>query len=295
MRVTQLRIYPVKSLGGGLVDESLVQPWGLAGDRRWALVDDAGDILTAREVHGLLALRAAIVDDETIRITAPSGESILVDTPLGLGPVPVSLSRQVFAAPADEDVNQWLSRQVGRRVRLVWQEDPIVRSISGAQGGMPGDLLSFADAGPLLLTSEASLAQLNAWVAEDVDTPDVPELDPDDLSDEAPGDHGPEPLDMLRFRPNVVIDGDVPFAEDTWATVRIGEVELRTTMVCDRCVMTTIDPVTLAGGKEPIRTLARHRRWDRKTWFGTRLVALGGGSIRVGDEIAPGPGSTAGQ
>ncbi len=288
MRVTQLRIYPVKSLGGGLVDEALVQPWGLAGDRRWALVDDAGDILTAREVHGLLALRGAIVDDETIRITEPSGESILVDTPLGLGPVPVSLSRQGFAAPADEDVNQWLSRQVGRRVRLVWQEDPTVRSISGVRGGMPGESLSFADAGPLLLTSEASLDQLGAWMAEDVDEPDVPELDPNDLSDKAPGDHGPAQLDMLRFRPNVVIDGDVPFAEDGWATVRIGEVELRTTMVCDRCVMTTIDPVTLAGGKEPIRTLARHRRRDRSTWFGTRLVALGGGSIRVGDEIARG-------
>lgn len=287
MRVTELRIYPVKSLAGGSVDEALVEPWGLAGDRRWGLADEGGDMVTAREVHGLLALRAAVIDDETIRITAPGGESILVDAPLGLGPVPVSLSRQGFAAPADEDVNQWLSEQVGQRVRLVWQEDPTVRSISGAMGGMPGDSLSLADAGPLLLTSEASLAQLNAWVAEDVDEPDPPDLDPDDLSDRTAGRRGPEWLDMVRFRPNVVIDGDIPFAEDIWPTVRIGDVDFRTTMVCDRCVMTTIDPVTLAGGKEPIRTLARHRRWDRKTWFGTRLVALGEGSIRVGDEVAP--------
>ncbi len=288
MHVTQLRIYPVKSLGGAPVDEALVEPWGLAGDRRWGLVDEAGDRVTAREVHGLLALRANVLDDETIRITAPSGDSILVDTPLGLGPVPVSLSRQVYAAPADEDVNQWLSELVGRRVRLVWQEDPTVRSISGARGGMPGDSLSLADDGPLLLTSEASLVQLNAWVAEDVDEPDVPDLDPDDLSDGPARVTGPGRLSMLRFRPNVVIDGEQPFAEDTWPTVRIGDVDFRTTMVCDRCVMTTVDPVTLVGGKEPIRTLARHRRWDRKTWFGSRLVALGEGSLRVGDEVTPG-------
>jgi len=288
MHVTQLRIYPVKSLGGAPVDEALVEPWGLAGDRRWGLVDEAGDMVTAREVHGLLALRADVLDDETIRITAPSGDSILVDTPLGLGPVPVSLSRQGFAAPADEDVNQWLSELVGRRVRLVWQEDPTVRSISGARGGMPGDSLSLADDGPLLLTSEASLVQLNAWVAEDVDEPDVPDLDPDDLSDGPARVTGPGRLSMLRFRPNVVIDGEQPFAEDTWPTVRIGDVDFRTTMVCDRCVMTTVDPVTLVGGKEPISTLARHRRWDRKTWFGSRLVALGEGSLRVGDEVTPG-------
>ncbi len=288
MHVTQLRIYPVKSLGGAPVDEALVEPWGLAGDRRWGLVDEAGDMVTAREVHGLLALRADVLDDETIRITAPSGDSILVDTPLGLGPVPVSLSRQVYAASADEDVNQWLSELVGRRVRLVWQEDPTVRSISGARGGMPGDSLSLADDGPLLLTSEASLVQLNAWVAEDVDEPDVPDLDPDDLSDGPARVTGPGRLSMLRFRPNVVIDGEQPFAEDTWPTVRIGDVDFRTTMVCDRCVMTTVDPVTLVGGKEPIRTLARHRRWDRKTWFGSRLVALGEGSLRVGDEVTPG-------
>lgn len=92
---------------------------------------------------------------------------------------------------------------------------------------------------------------------------------------------------MLRFRPNVVIDGDIPFEEDAWPTVRIGDVELRTAEVCDRCVMTTIDPETLATGKEPIRTLARHRRWDGKTWFGTRLVPLGEGELRVGDEVVP--------
>jgi len=145
--------------------------------------------------------------------------------------------------------------------------------------------MSLADAGPVLLASEQSMAQLNDWIRADAAEADVPDLDPDDLSDAGAGPVV-EPLDILRFRANIVVDGDEPFAEDAWSGVRIGDVDFRTTELCDRCVMTTIDPVTLAGGKEPIRTLARHRRWDRRTWFGIRLVRTGGGStLRVGDPV----------
>ena len=191
------------------------------------------------------------------------------------------------ASPADADVGEWIGERVGRRLRLVWQEDPASRPVSGAHGGQPGDLLSMADTGPLLLASQASMARLNEWVAQEAGSPDPTDLNPEDLSDPA-APHVAEPLDILRFRPNVVVDGEEPFAEDAWDTVRIGDVDLRRTELCDRCVMTTIDPVTLAGGKEPIRTLARHRRWDGNTWFGVRLLPLGGGTLRVGDEVVPG-------
>jgi uncharacterized protein len=287
MQVTDLYLYPVKSLGGVAVDAAVVEPWGLAGDRRWALVDDAGNVVTAREAHELLRLTAHVVDEETIRILdRADGASIPVDTPLGLPPVPVDVSRLPFAAPADADVNDWLSERMGRTLRLVWEEDPTLRPISGARGGMPGEFLSLADAGPLLLVSRTSLEQLDSWIAADAGQPDVAEIDPADISDASATVAPSGPLDVRRFRPNVVIDGDEPFAEDGWPGVRIGDVEFRTTMVCDRCVMTTIDPDTLAGGKEPIRTLARHRRWEGKTWFGTRLVRVGGGDrIRVGDPV----------
>ena len=288
MRVTGLRVYAVKSLGGVDVQSAVVEPWGFAGDRRWVLVDEAGDQITARQLHELLRLTAEPLDEDTIRITdRADGASILVDTPLGLGPVPVGISRQPFLAPADDDVNVWLSERVGRRVRLMWQEDPTARPISGAHGGRSGEVMNLSDAGPVLLVSETSMAQLNEWIQADVDESDVADLDPADVSD-AGAPSVVEPLDILRFRGNVVIDGCEAFAEDHWPGVRIGEVELRTTETCDRCVITTLDPVTLAGGKEPIRTLARHRRWDRKTWFGTRLVRTrGGDKIRVGDEVQP--------
>jgi uncharacterized protein YcbX len=286
MRVTGLRLYPVKSFGGVEVESAVVEPWGFAGDRRWAVVDEAGELVTARELHQLLRLTAEPVDEDTIRITdRADGESILVDTPLGLTPVPVSISRQGSAPPADDDVSAWVSDRVGTRLRLVWQEDPRRRPISGAHGGQPGDVMNLADAGPVLLVSETSMAQLNEWIRAENDQPDVPDISPDDISDAAAGPVTAA-LHILRFRGNVVIDGDAPFAEDGWPGVRIGDVEFRTTETCDRCVMTTLDPVTLEGGKEPIRTLARHRRWGGKTWFGTRLVRTGGGErVHVGDPV----------
>lgn len=290
MRVTQLRLYPVKSLGGMDVDIATVEPWGIEGDRRWGLVDPAGEKVTAREVHALLRLRAEQVDDETIRIH-DGGESILVDVPLGLPPIPVSHSRQGFAPPADQDVSEWISERVGQPLRLVWQEDPRMRRMSGAHGGEDGDTLSLADAGPLLMTSQASLARLQEWVdaaAEGEELTGEEQQYARDNTDAATSTESSAGLSMVRFRPNVVIDGEEAFAEDGWPTVRIGEVEFRTAEVCDRCVMTTIDPETLATGREPIRTLAKHRRWAGKTWFGTRLVPLGDGQIRLGDEVVPG-------
>ena len=112
----------------------------------------------------------------------------------------------------------------------------------------------------MLLTSEASLAQLDGWT-----------------------DEATPSLDMRRFRPNVVVDGDVPFAEEGWSHVELGGVTFRVASHCDRCVMTTIDPDTLIRGKEPIRALAKHRRRDGKTWFGVRLVPTTTGTISVGD------------
>jgi uncharacterized protein len=286
MRVTSVRIYPVKSMGGVAVETASVEPWGLVGDRRYGIVDPDGEKITAREVHALLGFRGEPRDGGGIQLTDHNGDSIVVRPPIDGDLIAVSHARQGEATLVADEVDRWLSERLEQPVRLVWQSDPNVRSIADDRGGLPGESLSLADAGPLLLASEAAMVQLNRWMADDAPLPDVADIDPFDLSDiSAPPPF--EPLDIVRFRPNVVIDGDEPFSEDAWRGVRIGEVEFRTTMICDRCVMTTIDPVTLAGGKEPIRTLARHRRWDRSTWFGIRLAPTSSGKISVGDAVDP--------
>ena len=263
MQVTALYRYPVKSLGGTGETTLDVEPWGPAGDRRWAVVDEQGAKLTARTVSQLLRVRAQTVPGEGVRLTAPSGRSLLVREP-HLGPlVPVPFRNLDRATDAGDVAGRFLSAVLGRPVRLVWQASPDARAVPERNGGLPGERVSLADAGPVLLTSERSLAQVQEWAEDD------------------------SALSMLRFRPNLVIDGDVPFAEEAWSSVTIGALSFRCQQACDRCVMTMIDPETLAQGKEPLRTLARHRKRDGKTWFGVRLVPLGRGAIAVGDPVHP--------
>lgn len=286
MRVTRLRIYPVKSFAGNDHATATVRPWGLEGDRRWALTDENGAKLTARKNKALLGLRAENHGDDGIRIHDRDGGSITVTAPGG-PPAPVGGFRQLDrATPLHGDANDWISDRIGQRAKLIWQADPTERPIDPERGGLPGETVSLADAAPLLLASEASLRRLNEWVAADAPLPD-PAIDPADISGTTANT---DPLDIVRFRPNIVIDGDEPFAEDDWDTLRIGDTPYRVTGLCGRCVMTTIDPTTLAGGKEPIRTLARHRRWDGLTWFGVRITPVGlapdaSATISVGDDV----------
>ncbi len=272
--VTGLTTYPVKSLGGVAVESAVVEAQGLRGDRRWAVVDPDGTKVTAREAHALLGLRAEPLDDGGVRLLASGTAPLEVAPPRATSPVPVGFSGQDTARPAGAEADAWLTAQVGRPLRLVWQDDDVLRPVRPEMGGAAGDRNSLSDAAPLHVTSESSLERLNGWV-----------LGMALERGEEPG----EPLGHDRFRPNVIFAGSEPFAEDAWAGARIGDVPFRATMVCDRCVMTTIDRGSLKTSKEPIRTLARHRRWDGATWFGIRLTPVlplaAGASIAVGDEV----------
>ncbi|WP_374969946.1 MOSC domain-containing protein [Terrabacter sp. BE26] len=272
--VTALAVYPVKSLVGVSVQDAVVEAQGLRGDRRWAVVDEEGTKVTAREEHGLLGLRAEPLPEGAIRLTGPGAEPLTVEVPSRATPVPVRFSGQDEARPAGSDANAWLSARVGRPLRLVWQDDDTVRPIRPEMGGRTGDRNSLSDAAPLHVTSEASLRRLGDWLLETAAE-----------RGEEPGD----PVEHDRFRPNVVVAGGEAFAEDSWSSVRIGDVPFRRTMVCDRCVMTTIDRNDLRTRKEPIRTLARHRKWDGATWFGIRLTPVlplaPGATIRAGDPV----------
>lgn len=133
------------------------------------------------------------------------------------------------------------------------------RTVNPAYGRL-GDIVSFADGYPFMLLSQASLDDLNARL--------------------------PVPLPMRRFRPNLMVAGATPFAEDTWKRVRIGNVVFRVAKPCERCIIPTVDPQAgVFAGKEPLRTLATYRKVGSKVLFGQNLIAEGMGVLRVGDSV----------
>lgn len=271
MRLGSIHIYPIKSTKPADVATATVEPWGLAGDRRFMLVDSSGDVVTARTHHRMLLAVATIVGDGVLNVTGPHAP------PLRLAPSPGPPTRlvrvsddEVAVIDTGDEAATWFTTLLGHPVRCVWLDDPTRRPVD-PEYAAPDDRVSFADAYPLLLASTTSLRRLNEWIATEA---------------VVRGEKPPPPLSMRRFRPSVVID-DVPepFAEDRWRRVRIGEVSFRSVKGCDRCVLTTIDPGTLATGKEPVRTLAKYRRRDGKIWFAVNLIPDGPGTIRVGDRV----------
>jgi uncharacterized protein len=266
--VTDLYRYPVKSCRGEPLAAAPVEPWGLAGDRRWMIVDLSGEVVTARECPRLV-LVTPFLTDGGIRLTGPDGPDLTVTVPGGDDLIPVTVwDSKLLAAPAGAAADAWFSAVIGAPVRLVYLDDP-TRRRPNPDYSQDGDRVSFADGYPLLLTADSSLAGLNEAIAA--------------------GPRAAEgPLPMRRFRPSVVVAGTAPWAEDSWRRLRIGEVTFRAVKGCDRCVLTIIDPDTAATGKEPIATLARTRRWDGKVWFGVNLIPDAprpGASIRVGDPV----------
>lgn len=270
----QLRLHPLKSAGGHTVREAEVERWGLRGDRRWALVDPQGRHPWLGEHPSSLTIAAEALPDGAVRLRY-DGLPDLDVLPTGCGdPVAVDFAGLTHALRAAEEASRWVSKALGRDLRLVHLPDTMTRAISPEHGGLAGEVTSLAWDAPLHLVTQESLDQLAVWIGE---TAASDGTDPSTVL----------PLDVARFRPNVVVAGFEPFAEDGWTHVRIGELDFRVSELCDRCAVTLYDPATLAKAKEPIRTLARRRAWGGKTWFGIRLVPLGAGRLEVGADVVP--------
>ncbi|MFH9012054.1 MOSC domain-containing protein [Streptomyces sp. NPDC017943] len=263
-----IHVHPVKAARGLAPAEAVVEPWGLAGDRRWAVLDNGGKVLTQRRLPRLALAAAESLPGGGVRLSAPGMEPLTVPVPRGAGTVPMEIFRdKVEAVPADgTDAHTWWSSYLGVGTRLVHMDDPATRRPVAPEYARPGDTVSFADGFPLLLTTTSSLDALNTLIAH--------------------GEHAQEgPLPMDRFRPNVVVSGTPPWAEDGWSRLAVGEVEFRVAKPCGRCVVTTTDQGSGDRGREPLHTLGLHRRLDGKLVFGQNLVPLSRGTLRVGDAV----------
>lgn len=259
MRVSELHIYPVKGAAGIPVPRVQLDAFGVAGDRRWMIVDEAGTFLSQRERPELGRLNVELVEDGLVLRSDRAGEARVTRPPADAARRRVRVWHdEVDAVDGGDAAAAILSAHLGSPARLVHMPDSTLRPVH-PPFGRPGDRVNFADAFPLLLIGQASLDALNARLTE--------------------------PVSMLRFRPNIVIEGTTPHAEDAWRRIRIGAVDCDVVKPCARCVVTTLDPATSRAGKEPLRTLATYRRWKGLVWFGQNAIHRVQGGVAVGDVV----------
>jgi uncharacterized protein len=271
MRLSGLFIYPVKSLRGIRVVNGKVDTLGLLGDRRFLIVDEAGAPLTQRALPRMAQVETALTDsDLVLRASGVSSCAIPRRTTGPSSPRTVSVwqSTNLIADDCGDDPAKWLEAFLGVSCRLVRIGEQFRRPVLSPRSNAH-DIVTFADAFPFLVTSEASLSELNDRLVA----------------------KGEEPIPMDRFRPNLVVSDCTPFEEDTWRRVQIGEVTFRAGGPCSRCIMTTTDQLTGERGKEPLRTLSTYRRDATNPSdinFGQNLIQeTKSGSLAIGDLVQP--------
>jgi uncharacterized protein YcbX len=261
MLLSEIWIYPVKSLGGIRLSSAQVEERGLQHDRRWMLVDESGLFISQRENTKMALLDVSLHEDGlTISHRFETGNQVFVPyKPNSASYVIVKVwDDLVNAITVSTDADAWLSEQLDQKVRIVMMPDSTERK-ADPRYALNGETVSFADGYPFLLISEASLADLNSRLEK--------------------------PVEMIRFRPNFVITEASAYEEDSWKSIQIGSIFFEGVKPCGRCILTTIDPMTGEKGTEPLKTLAFYRKVNSKVLFGQNLVTKGNGVVREGDEI----------
>jgi len=258
LELASIHRYPLKSARGHSLDEAVMDRFGLAGDRRWMLVDASGRFQSQRRLPALARLDVEAREgglrlrweSEAIEVAQPD--------PRGTCVIATVWEDTVVAPVADAAANAWISERLDEPLRLVFCPDTALRGVE--PGYAPSSqLVAFADGYPLLVVTQASLDALN----ERLETP-VP---------------------MDRFRPNLVIRGATPHAEDGWRRLRIGAAEVQLVKPCSRCAIPSIDQRSGAHDPAINRALAAYRRRDGIIYFGMNAVAASGVGFRVGDAV----------
>jgi uncharacterized protein YcbX len=260
IELSSLIYYPIKACRGFDVDSALVERMGLEHDRRMMVVTPEGKFLTQRE-YPRLALVTPALNDSVVTLSAPQFDSLQVAIRASGESQPVDIwkSKGVEAVDQGDDAAAWFSDWLGTPVRLFHIADGSKRRVNPQYAINEDDHTGFADGYPILIISEESLADLNSRLET--------------------------PLPMNRFRPNIVIRGCEPYAEDTWNRIQIGDVKLAIVKPCARCLVTTIDKDTLEKSREPLKTLASYRRHPSGAIFGQNVIPLNSGRLRLGMNV----------
>nr|MBF0681702.1 MOSC domain-containing protein [Pseudomonas sp.] len=260
MQLSALYRYPLKSGAGEPLEQGLCTTLGMQGDRRWMVVDAAnGRFLTQRVLPSMALLRMRWQGDVAAQLTAPGMPELDVAVPAPSAPLRgVFIWREAIQVPdGGDEAAEWLSSVLGRAVRLVYLRDADAIQVDLTYA-RDGERTTFTDGFPFLLIGQASLDDLSARVGR--------------------------PLEMLRFRPSLVVSGSAAYAEDEWKRIRIGTVEFRVVKPCTRCVIPLIDPASGARNPdfEPLATLMTYRKGDGGVFFGQNLIAEGSGMLAQG-------------
>jgi uncharacterized protein len=274
MKISEINIYPIKSLGGISLTEAIIEQRGLQYDRRRMLVDENGKFLTQREFPKMSTVSISLAE-HGLQVSADNFDDLIVPFEVEGERLKVQIwNSNCEAILSDLHINQWFSEVLQTTCNLVYMPDDYRREIN-PRFVVNHDIVSFADGYPILIIGEKSLNDLNSRL----------EI----------------PIPMNRFRPNIVVSDSEAFAEDNWKEIKIGNTTFRSTKPCERCVMTTIEQTEgVFTGKEPLRTLAKYRRSNQvfpETYqefglsenavlFGQNLVAENfGEKIKIGDSL----------
>ncbi|MBL4911370.1 MAG: YcbX family protein [Alteromonadaceae bacterium] len=267
VQLSAINIYPIKSSAGISLPTSMVEPCGLAFDRRFVITDMAGNFITVR-THPKIALIHCKLTMQGLQLNAPNMTELTLNYK--------NFSRHyenvkiwndtISAQYCSVLIDVWFSEYLDIPCQLVYFGENSQRKVKRYEQSENINL-SFADGYPLMLISQASLDDLNSRLTLQNSTQ----------------------VSTAQFRPNLVVNNTAAFAEDSWKKIRIGEVEFEIAKPCSRCIFTTVDPKTAQkhAQQEPLNTLRQYRLDDikKEVMFGQNLVALNQGIIRTGDKV----------
>lgn len=260
--LSEIFIYPIKSLGGISLMNAEVQERGLKYDRRWMLTDEEGVFLTQRNIPQMALIHLSISEKDLNARFAADNSYPGISIPLqadNIQKVDVIIwNDRCKAQLVGNDYDDWFSDLLKVRCRLVYMPDTEKRIVE-KKFISENKIVSFADAYPFLLIGQSSLDDLNSRLEQ--------------------------PIPMNRFRTNFVFTGGKPYEEDTWKKFEIGNVEFQAVKPCARCVITTTDQQTAERNEEPLKTLSAYRKIGNKVMFGMNLIAVNNGFVSIGDSI----------